>query len=473
MVNVDFLKTLFWYIIFLVSIYYLPDIISALVAIVFLYSFYKSGDDYIHLAVLFIIISDPGRIFTSRTEDIISFMGFGISLAELFSAVALVKLYNLRNISNNFFKNAYLIYFIYLLFLIVYGLLEGMSITGTEGYGFGRYRATIKLLLLIPLYFTIPNILYDKSTLIRFGKILFVFIIINFMLQLIWIITGIPVLGYLNPESLETYRSREFIRATYGFFLSFITLTLSIYFIATRSLDRRYMFAIMAVSVMVVIISGTRGWMLAYLFISIISFLLISQFNIFKIIRTFAVIFLIIILLIQVDFIRVQLEKSFERFSTMEHILEGDPTSGGTVSRLTDRHEQVIIKFKERPIIGWGFSSTAHIAYDQHVGNQSMLMAGGVVGYILFLITIGIIIKKIILCKILYSTDDIDASNLYIFIICIGGLFIIHSSSTDLFSYLAPTMGYHYVKIIFLAVFFSIVNAILVDIENVNQSEEE
>jgi uncharacterized membrane protein len=129
-------------------------------------------------------------------------------------------------------------------------------------------------------------------------------------------------------------------------------------------------------------------------------------------------------------------------------------------------------RFYERPYLGWGFTSTAFSVYDQHVGNQNLLMTGGVIGYFVFILAILKIILIIQSYKKKYMQTNKDAKNLHLFTVGILALYIIHSSSTDLFSYLAPTFGDHAYKIVFLSVYLSLIMLTLNNFDNESKKNE-
>ena len=155
--NSNLLKTSTWLLSFFIFLYLLPDIFAAFFCFVFIYSVYKSNSDYIHLVVVFIILSNPGGLFISKTETIIPLLGNGISLTELFSLTLIFKYNIIYKKSTVLLKSAYRIYFFYLIFLIIIGLLSGMRLEVTEGTGYGPYIRTLRLIIIIPLYITIPK----------------------------------------------------------------------------------------------------------------------------------------------------------------------------------------------------------------------------------------------------------------------------------------------------------------------------
>ena len=133
--------------------------------------------------------------------------------------------------------------------------------------------------------------------------------------------------------------------------------------------------------------------------------------------------------------VRQQIDLAKQRYETIELLLEGDPTAGGTMVRLVVRSPRVMKKFYESPIIGWGYGVEANKYSDGHVGNQNLLMHNGVIGYLFWLMLwLNFILKMINLDK------SISSANPYknmpkLFIIMLLGILIINASA-QWFSYL-------------------------------------
>ncbi len=140
--------------------------------------------------------------------------------------------------------------------------------------------------------------------------------------------------------------------------------------------------------------------------------------------------FLLAIIAFSIPKINKQINNAFERVLTLEAIVEGDATAGGTLTRLTERGPRVMNKFYESPVFGFGFSNEFYEYWDGHVGNQTLLLNGGVVGYLLYIV---FLFKMI---SFYYSNYKINKNNnLFLLIALILCLVIIHSSSRIIFLY--------------------------------------
>lgn len=125
--------------------------------------------------------------------------------------------------------------------------------------------------------------------------------------------------------------------------------------------------------------------------------------------------------------------------------------------------------FYKNPITGWGFSSKG--AHDGHVGNQNLLQSTGVIGYSLFLYFWVFYSTKLIRVKQRLSRGNPFKLSLLILVFGLVGIFIVHSTSTQMFGYDPQFSAQN--KIFFLVVFFVfsdvlLKEAIYVDIQDIN-----
>ena len=97
-----------------------------------------------------------------------------------------------------------------------------------------------------------------------------------------------------------------------------------------------------------------------------------------------ALVFIVLIsIVLTIPKINLQILQVVERTLTMEDLAKGDLTAGGSLSRLTERGPRVMKKFYEQPVLGYGFSEEYYKFLDGHVGNQSLLLNGGIIGFII------------------------------------------------------------------------------------------
>jgi len=454
----DILLVLAWLIIFAIVTIIKESIAFTIISIIFLIFFYIDKDkEYLYPLIILVILDYPGYFYFGLTDNVLNISGFKLSLTELFSIIAIIKYGFRRNGEKNLFLQPYKLYISYYVVLITIGILQGLKLSGTSGRGYGVYASIITLFLLYPLFLTMPKLYKNKLYIDRTIEILNFIVILNILLQIYHIITGASLASRFGGfGSVST--PEELIRPVYGTYICFITLTFSIYKIGIRQGNIIWHYLILVLSFGSILISATRGWILAFLLMILISWFIISKLKIHELIKNTSIILIIILIFMQFNVINSQVHKSMERLSTIELIFKGDPTAGGTNARLTERHYPVMNKFYENPIFGWGFSAVGYNTYDVHVGNQSLLMVGGVIGY-----TIVIICLLWIIMIIYKSKREAIKNNIKqvydVYIISFLSLFVIHSTSTDLFSFMASAMGYHYKKLFFLAIYLSMLNS--------------
>ena len=132
-------------------------------------------------------------------------------------------------------------------------------------------------------------------------------------------------------------------------------------------------------------------------------------------------------------------------------------------ARITSRNAAAMDMFYEKPIFGWGISSEGFAAHDLHVGNQSILLSGGIIGMAIILYILYFVAKKTVLLKNISQKSGQSSKYLLLIIIFLLGLIIIHSSSSMMFGFMTFFYPLHFNKVIFLSIFFAIINVLLVE----------
>jgi hypothetical protein len=231
-------------------------------------------------------------------------------------------------------------------------------------------------------------------------------------------------------------------RPTDGLNIALFLLIFSLYLLKFKRniIKNYYLYMVIASSFLIALISATRGWILAFSFIFIVFEIFGRKDPAKALIRIMVPVILIVGITISVPNIRKQLTFSFQRMSTLETIAQGDITAGGTLKRMTERGPRVMSKFSQSPIIGFGFSNGYYNYRDGHVGNQTLLLNGGVIGF-------GIVIFFMLsyLATLYQRNRKLSKANSYkdsliVFFISMLGIFIIHSTSRQILSFSTPVM---------------------------------
>jgi len=364
--------------------YYTPDFIGNIIALLLLLVFlYDKKNNGLYLAFFLLLLSTPGMLFNemgNHSLPSISVPGFErkIFYGEIISFVILFKylIYG-RNIYI-FYKKQIIIIITYSFILLLLGFTRGMSIL--------TIFKTIRYIIPLFLFLALPGLLPAKKELLRFINLIFYFSFICILSQLFEITLGHPVSYYLGDIMLNTnMESTEYeaslSRVFYGQFIIIISFSVSLFFALRKDniFNRNLLFLVAFLDFASVFLSATRGWILAFGFIFIIYYFIAPIKNI-KII--FYGLGVLMILFIISPTIEKQMKGALNRFDTTELLLQGDKTAGGTLTRLTNRGPKVMKEVRKSPLFGFGFSDYYYKYADVHVGNQTLLLNGGIIGYI-------------------------------------------------------------------------------------------
>lgn len=422
--------------------YSLPKEISQLWFWGLLIFFIKAAQDKNHLWIVFywLLFSSPGYLFYGN-HDLPSFavpgMGREVYYNEIFVIIAILKATQ-SSIKQNVFYKKYLIFIIvFAVFLILWGLLLGMS-------GLTLLKSIRYFIPMLLLWF-LPNLIPFNSV-PRAIQLVFVAVFILVAAQLFDIIFGFPV-AVLLGESILYFSGREVtadyrvfdvnqgaVRTIYGAFIILQSLIVSLALLTKGkrifSFRPGFLIFISFLTAFSIFMSATRGWVIGAAFV-FLGFALISTKKFSRI----AIAFIIILIgSLMIPKVHLQFEKSFERVSTLESLAKGDLSMEGTLTRITERGPRVMKKYYEQPIFGFGFSDEYYRYLDGHVGNQSLLLNGGIVGFLIYLIFILSLLNRF-RRSYKYYRNSIS----FIFIFGLLSMVIIHSSSTMIFAYALST----------------------------------
>jgi len=397
----------------------------------------KRENNYFWVIFFWLIFTSPGFLFNDRgmhPPPIIPVPGFGREIFfDEIVCIAMISKATLFPIKQKYdYDKPIKLLIIYALFLLLLGLITGMGLfTFLKSI---RYFFPILLLPLIPRlihYEMIPNTLF----------LMFVLPFILLSAQIVDIIGGNPLAFYLGESSIhfagreigaDTAQvfdvTRKTVRTIYGPFIHLFSLVFSMALIVEkkRGFHTNFLYAVSLVAAISIFLSATRGWILGVVFI-------FAGFVVFQSKKAFNYILLSIVvgvLITAIPKINMQVNQVVERVSTLTSIVQGDLSAHGTLSRLTDRSPRVMNKFWERPFFGFGFSDEYYEYADGHVGNQTLLLNGGVFGYAVFLYFLFFFASR-------YVHAFMNQSNKAVLACLLGlmALIIIHSSSRMVFSY--------------------------------------
>ena len=423
--------------------YYLPRPIGNVYFFGILIALYLTKRNYFFIAFIFLIIHSPGFLFYPYGNY--SLPGFGIagtersiSYAELFLFVTLIKTFSIEKETKLFYKVPLTLLFIYFIFLFLISVVQDMP--------FLKLMKTIRMFIPFLFFYSIPRLMQTKEAYAKLFNLLFATIPILVLAQLTDIITGKYLASYFGDyvskfavssgtDEVFFNPSERTVRTIYGINILLISYIMAIYYYVNkeRYFSKGYLLSIISLCLLSVMLSATRGWIISFIFM-LCTFLIIYFRNIVGVIKGFSLpglLFGIVLLLFPI--IVVQLTNVFQRIGTLFNLLSGDMSAGGTLIRITKRMPRVMSKFWDSPVFGYGFTEDYFKYVDGHLGHQSMLINGGIVGYSLFMIFFGYFLLKLFNLKANVSRQYKNI--LWIFIIGFIGIFIAHSTSTMIFSY--------------------------------------
>lgn len=423
----------------IVIFYFTPPFVEKIYFLTLLVFFLKAKLDKNHFFIMFfwLVLVAPGYLFSARgttTLPSIPFPGLGreIHFSELVAFVIILKTLFKKTSQKVFYKKPLILLILFSVFLLLFGGLQGSSITTILKSI--RYFIPLLIILLLPQ-------LIPYSNIPRSIKLMFVSVFILVGAQFFDILTGSPLASLFGASSFS-FSGREVeadsivfdisvgtVRTVYGPFILLISLILSMVLISLKDntwFKKQYLWIIMFTSSMSIFMSATRGWIVA---VAIILFGF-AVINSVKFLKAFSAALFALIILFSIPQINTQIMGSFDRVLTLEALAKGDLSAGNTLSRLTDRGPRVMNKFYESPVIGFGFSNDFYEYQDGHVGNQTLLLNGGVVGFALYLFFILFLLSR-------YYKEFRHRSNIAVMIFGFGLLAIIaiHSSSRAVFAY--------------------------------------
>lgn len=424
----------------IVARYLLPFIIGDIIAFALLaIFFFDKKNNGFYFALFLLIIAAPGMLFYHSgvyAMPSLEVPGFGrqIFFSELISFTILLKAILKGHKVFFFYRKHIIVIIIYAIFLLLIGYINGLNV----------YKAlkTIREVTPLFLFLAIPSLLNDKQEIVHFIGLIFIFAIFCFISQLVDVITGIPIAGHLGETfmfgrelkdiDIEMFNMKQGpIRTFYGQFIMIIAFSLSLFYILQNNtvFKRVFLNFIAFVCFLSVVICATRGWIIGFSIILIV-FLFIKASSI----KTVIFGFLLLLFMVFISpILKKQLDLALDRFSTVQLLLEGDVTAGGTLSRIDDRSPSVLKKFNEKPVFGWGFSEEYYKYADGHVGNQNLLLNAGIIGYFIFLVFWLSFLKYCLKNYNIYTRAEL------IFGATLLGIFFIHSSSRFMFSYAMGT----------------------------------
>jgi len=438
-----------------------PQLIIKLIFLFLLLIIFFSKNDIFWLSWFFIICSNPGRLFsTGYAVDLYRLpmyrigAGSAIAFDELFLIIYIIKAFIKKDKHYFIFGNYFIFIIIYGIFTILYSFSINMNIDSLI--------LSIRTIMRWIWVLLIPEFIYDSDKLAKTFQLIAPFIFIATILLFYTHITGFYLHDILSGEYKITnlVTSTGLIRVFDSYSILMFGLVMALFYICSENqyFNRTYLNLLIVCSIINIFLSATRGWILG-LIILLCSIFFMRGFKFIKQIIMALLIMGLIIFFVNMFYPSIinQISLSFERLKTIQYIFRGDPTAGGTLSRLTVRGPRLMALFRERPLLGFGFSIDFFKNWDMHLGNQAILFQGGIIGYLIWMIIF------LLICLIIYVYGQKPyvkykiKNGSMVFILAMLAIFEEHSTSGQMWGFAL----YEYYKHLYLAWLLAAINASL------------
>jgi len=434
----------------------ISQILNKVIFLLLLLVIFRSKNDVFWLSWFFIVIDAPSRLFFVTSGKTIFRLplyrlgpGVAIGYEELFLLVYLFKYLLKKDKNKNIFNR-------YWTFILIYGFITLFYSFGI-GLSSGNVVSAIRMIIPWLWVLILPEFISDSDKLAKAFKLLAPFVFINFIINIYTEITGHYLHDILSGETWYPFlgsAEKELIRIYAGFGFTLFCMMMSLFYLCSQDkrFNKTYLNLIIITSFSMIFISGTRGWIIATL-ILLFSIFLMRGFNFIKQIITTLLIISLFVYLIRIFYPHfiLQFSLAMERFKSLKLLFAGDPTAGGTLIRLTERAPKVMAIFRESPIIGWGLSDRYISSWDLHVGNQTLLMQGGIIGYAFWIICYFLTLANIYKLSIHSVVKSNIGNGGIVFLLAIIAIFSIHSSTCQILGFNEVVLYFRYLLAFILA----------------------
>jgi hypothetical protein len=392
-----------------------------------LIGFFSENNSFV-LAFWVVLFAEIGGLFPETAREIgvyqrLPVYGFGpvrMPLYDMSLLMLSIKAYFSPKVKNHI-KFSLKPVFVLIIVLLVFSVALGM--------GRNSYRITIRALLSMLTFYFFPRLICSEKKLVHFFSLIFSAVFVVAFATITEALTGFR-LGNLAGEVYRSpleFREIRLINSPWLLLLSFMFASYWLYAKNKSNFREVYLSLILAICYVLIILSATRGWFLAF------SLMLSATFVLFlnKTHRIIAYLLPIAILTIIVFSRSPQLSEILTnvtgRLSTIGDWAEGDLSDAGRITVVMPR---MLLKVKENPIIGFGFSDDFYQHANNHAGWVMQILQMGVIGLFVF---IALFYRFVSFNSGLVRISGESA--LHMFSIALLGLMVIHSSSTAVFAF--------------------------------------
>jgi len=434
----------------------IPQLLIKVIFLLLLFVVFRSKDDVFWLAWFFVVINAPGRLFSIGYSSTIYRLplyrlgpGVAIGFEELFLIIYFLKFLLKKDKNQNIFKR-------YWTFILIYGFI---TLFYSFGIGLSSGNVVTAVRSIMPWFWVLilPEFISDSDKLAEAFKLLAPFVFINFLIQIYTQITGQYLNDILSGEIWYGFlgsAEEELVRISDGCAVNLFCMIMSLFYLCSedKRFNRIYLNLLIVIYLIFILMTATRGWIVASL-ILLSSVFFMRGFNFIKQFTSSLLILILFIFLLRIIYPSFILQASLalERFKTLKFLIAGDPTAGGTLARISERSPRVMAVFRESPVIGWGLSDRYFRSWDGHVGNQTMLMQGGIIGYAIWIICYFLTLLNIYFL----NRNSIVRSHIknggIVFLMAMIAIFVIHSSSSQILGFNGNVLFFRYLLAFIIA----------------------
>jgi hypothetical protein len=418
--------------------YFSSVTISSIWYVVLLFMYARSKNEAFWL-VFFFATTDGFMGFFGLYSTILKIIpGLpGIEISQYYIIISLVKAIAKKNAPTVFYSRWLGVLMAYCIFLLIFGIANGLS--NDKG---NVYFKLVKLIMPLLMFYSVPKLMNKLSDYQELFRYLFLVTVLAFVAQIATMFTGFEPRLYFNPVAAEGLEGEIQVGRNFRVLnnpgITLISLFGALYFLSNNkisSFKNAYLYIIVLTCFGIAFLSATRGWILCFSFIIIMSLIFVLKTNVKHVFAFIA--FFVVMLLAGMNnkTVSTQIQYSIDRLFTLNSIASGDVTAGGTLIRLNERGPMVMKVWKKSPVFGPGFSDQYFNASDMHVGNQNILMHAGVLGFaLIFSFLIYFIIKMINQYLNLPPASPFYSACL-LFILFLTGWIFLHSTSSQQFAF--------------------------------------
>ncbi len=435
------------------AVYFLPNILSHLLIIGYLFAFITSKRNYFWLGLFFILYSTPLGLFSENSIEAFHRLplfslasNISFSTFDLFVIVALLKSLKRRTKFIYSFQKPLILLLFYFMFLIFLAIIIHQAPLNTV-------LDQVRGAFYFSLIFSIPRLLPSKEFVYKFILLITPFTFIIFIGSAYFFISNgdylynlINPLGEIRHVTLGIQNSFESRFLLHGgqFVLVFIVFIYSLIHLQLTRTKNIYFVILIIISYSLIIMTASRSWFIIFGII-LGTYLFQTRNKIPNIIFLSLLSGLLIVFVLNNKTISPGITGAWERTNTIFDFGSEESVSRQSIEMKTiERLPQQLIYIRENPITGWGF--TNRLA-DPDTGNFGLLVQVGFIGFVLFLIFWFSYIKSVQKTKKNLSPNNPYRGVLNVLLASFLGLLLSHFTTNQIF-------GTHFFPVLLSTFFF-------------------